>query len=187
MLHWQKQKIEQSEKIKYQCKELVDVALLKGQAHGSEETIRKLTAAQEKRLQHISEIHSKQLKMEREKYEKLLEARNSSTQQAFDNIASLSATRLQTANDMEVKSSIMEEKLLKREEQIEELKEEVDKLQHIADDRLSISNKAKVDMTLFRDKLEEREKQLTHKNNIVNKLREELQNSAENVTCIKSN
>ena len=64
---------------------------------------------------------------------------------------------------MEVKSSIMEEKLLKREEQIEELKEEVDKLQHIADDRLSISNKAKVDMTLFRDKLEEREKQLTHK------------------------
>ena len=157
----------------------MDVALLKGQAHGSEETIRKLTAAQEKRLQHISEIHSKQLKMEREKYEKLLEARHSSTQQALDDIASLSVTRLQNANDMEVKSSIMKEKLLKREEQIEELKEVVNKLQHIADDRLSISNKAKLDMTLFKDKLEEREKQLTHKNNIVDKIREELQKSAE--------
>ena len=179
ILHWQKQKIEQSEKIKNQCKELVDIALLKGQAHGSEETIRKLTAAQEKRLQHISEIHSKQLKMEREKYEKLIEAKNLSTQQAMDDMASLSVTRLQDANDMEVKSSIMKEKLVKREEQIEELKEVVNELQQIADDRLSICNKAKVDMTLFRDKLKEREKQLLHKNNIIDKIREELQESGE--------
>ena len=58
------------EKIKkYNVRSLLMLQLLKGQAHGSEETIRKLTLEQEQRLKHVAEIHSKQLELERSKYE----------------------------------------------------------------------------------------------------------------------
>ena len=62
-----KAKIEQSEKIKYQCKELVDVAI-EGSSSWFRRDYTQIDCCSKKRLQHISEIHSKQLKMEREKY-----------------------------------------------------------------------------------------------------------------------
>ena len=163
MKEWEKNRLEQSEKIKNQCKELVDVALLKGQAHGSEETIRKLTLEQEQRLKHVAEIHSKQLELERSKYEKLIAAKDLSMQQTMDDMANLSVTKFENANDMELEAGMVQERLTKREEQIVELKKAAYDLQNLADSRLELANTSSVEITLLKEKLEERKRQVKHK------------------------